>query len=52
MVFEFMEFGDLTDILRRNDPTVEASSRTVELKNVSGRNSPAEYSQHKKCFRC
>lgn len=30
-----MEFGDLTDILRRNDPTVDTSSRTVELKNVS-----------------
>ena len=33
MVFEFMEFGDLADLLRKSDP--ELTERKLVLKQVS-----------------
>ena len=33
MVFEYMEHGDLADLLRRNDPAI-GRGQSVELKQV------------------
>ncbi len=33
MIFEYMEYGDLADLLRRNDPAL-GSDRQLELKQV------------------
>lgn len=36
MVFEYMEYGDLADLLRKNDP-IHGREKTLDLKQVKTR---------------